>query len=66
MDVIISQGNGNYIINPKLNKGDWIDLIIKQTGNNTALSDDEAGSFILDKLKISEKDIQRVSNYLKE
>ena len=64
-DVLISDGNGNYRFNPKVDKSAYTDLIIKYMGNNSALSSDEAKQFLYS-LGITDADISRVANQLKE
>lgn len=66
MELIISDGNGNYKLNPKLTPEDrkaYLDLIIARTIENTALSGEERVAF-LESLGVSQADMERVYNYI--
>ena len=62
-DVILIDGNGNYRINPEVDRASYLDLIINNVLENNAMPDEVKGAF-LNSLGISDSDIIRVADYM--
>lgn len=61
-NIIESNGNGGYQINPNIDRASYLDLIIARALDDESMSDQQVKNFLLN-LGISADDISRVSSY---